>query len=108
MGKNFLLIMALNFDFKMKHEYPASINSCREFIMNTNGDVFTGYVQAYGKIPEENIFGNVREIGGSREEFFERIIGAEAFDFFVGQVKAHRIGNSMDGSKNSSSEKLKK
>lgn len=70
--------------------YPAAINSCREFIMNTNGDVFTGYVQAYGKIPEANIFGNVMSMRGNREEFFERIIGADAFDFFVGQVRSLR------------------
>jgi sulfatase maturation enzyme AslB (radical SAM superfamily) len=67
--------------------YPAAINSCREFIMNTNGDVFTGYVQAYGKIPEANIFGNVMRMEGTKEEFFERIVEAPAFDFFVGQVK---------------------
>lgn len=70
--------------------YPAAINGCREFIMNTNGDIFTGMVQALGEIPEANIFGNVMRIEGSRKEFFDVIIDAPAFDFFVDELKVLR------------------
>lgn len=70
--------------------YPAAINGCREFIMNVNGDIFTGLVVVYKEIPKKNIFGNYWDISGDRKEFFERVIDNPAFDFFVEQVKRLR------------------
>ncbi len=68
--------------------YPLAINGCREFMVNTNGDIFTGMVEALGKIPKENIFGNVKNISGNRKEFFEKFVEKPAFDFFVKQMKS--------------------
>ncbi|MBR9701366.1 radical SAM protein [Candidatus Pacearchaeota archaeon] len=66
--------------------YPTAINGCREFIVNCDGKIFTGLVQALGKIPDKFIFGDVLEINKNREDFFKRLIESPAFDFYVGYL----------------------
>lgn len=63
--------------------YPEAINGCREFIVNSNGDIITGYAMALEKIPKENIFCNVLNIKNNRKELFESLTEKPAFEFYV-------------------------
>lgn len=39
--------------------YPSSLTGVRELIVNTNGDVIVPKSMAYGKVPQEAVFGNL-------------------------------------------------
>lgn len=79
-----------NKDNEFHFEYsPISLSGCNEFIINSDGNIFTGVVVSEGPIPQENIFGNALDLK-DKNKFFESRLNSKAFEFYVKHLKELR------------------
>jgi MoaA/NifB/PqqE/SkfB family radical SAM enzyme len=66
--------------------FPVAINFCRELIINSDGTLFTGFTQSFGKIPNKYIFGNILDFIKENKTTLDEFSQKEAFNFYVSYV----------------------